>query len=75
MPKLQLSFHTTFALKKQDLRKIIQTAAEDKGLDDTLEGLIERTSLGNKKVGPMKSWAVRSGFITDKHLSPEGEIV
>lgn len=49
MPKLQLSFHTTFALKKEDLRKIVQAAAGEKGLDDTLEGLIGRTGLGNKK--------------------------
>ncbi len=75
MPKLQLSFHTTFALKKEDLLKILQATAEEKGLDDTLEGLINRTGLGNRKVGPMKSWAVRSGLISDKRLSPEGEIV
>jgi len=35
MPKLQLSFHTTFALKKEDLLKIIQAASEEKGLNDT----------------------------------------
>jgi hypothetical protein len=77
MPKLQLSFHTTFALKKEDLLKILQAAAEEKGLNDSPEGLIERTGLGNKKVVPMKSWGVRAGLI-DKNknrLSPEGEIV
>lgn len=75
MPRLQLSFHTTFALKKEDIIKILKTAAEEKGLDDTPEELIRRTTLGNKKVTPIKSWATRAGLISDKRLSPEGEIV
>jgi len=75
MPKLQLSFHTTFALKKEDILRILQAAAEEKGLSDTLEGLMDRTSLGNKKVVPMKSWASRSGLVANDFLSPEGKLV
>lgn len=75
MPKLQLSFHTTFALKKEDLLKILKAASEEKGLNDSLENLMQRTSLGNRKVKPMIAWATRAGLIKDKRLSPEGEIV
>lgn len=75
MLKLQLSFHTTFALKKEDMIKILTIAAEEKGLDGTPEELIRRTTLGNKKVTPIKSWATRAGLIKNKRLSPEGEIV
>ena len=75
MPKLQLSFHTTFALKKDDLLKILKAASEENGLDDSLENLMERTGLGNKKVGPMKSWAIRAGFVQDDKLSPEGALI
>ena len=75
MPKLQLSFHTTFALKKDDLIKILTAAQEEPGLSDTLDNLMAKTGLGNKKVGPMKSWAIRAGLITDNHLSPEGAII
>jgi len=74
MPKLQLSFHTTFAFKKEDIHKILQAATEEKGLDDSIEGLIERTGLGNKKIGSMKSWATRAGLVSGARLSPEGEI-
>lgn len=75
MPKLQLSFHTTFALKKDDLLKILKAASEENGLDDSLENLMERTGLGNKKVGPMKSWAIRSGLVQDDKLSLEGALI
>ncbi len=75
MLRLQLSFHTTFALKKEDLLKILQAAAEEKGLKDTTGSLIERTGLGNKKVSPMKSWAIRAGLVSNNYLSPEGKIV
>jgi len=75
MPRLQLGFHTTFPLKKEDILKIIQAAAEEKGLADTLEGLMYRTSLGSKKVVPMKGWASRSGLIAGDFLSPEGKLV
>jgi len=75
MPKLQLSFHTTFALKKEDLIKIIAVAASEQGLNDSLENLMEKTGLGNKKITPMKTWTSRAGFIKGSKLSPAGEIV
>lgn len=75
MPNLKLSFHTTFALKKEDLLKILILARGKPGLSDTLDNLVTKTGLGNKKVGPMKSWATRCGFIVDNQLSPEGELI
>ena len=75
MPKLQLSFHTTFALKKEDVIKILQTASENMGLQGSLEELMARTGLGNRKVTPMRSWASRAGLINGHFLSPEGKIV
>lgn len=75
MPALQLSFHTTFALKKEDLLKMLKAAQDEIGLKDNLEGLKDRTGLGNKKVGPIKSWAKRSGLVNDQTLTPEGQIV
>lgn len=75
MPELQLGFNGTFALKKEDVIKIIRAATEEKGLNDTRQGLIDRTGLGNEKVLRIKSWAIRSGLISSNRLSPEGEIV
>lgn len=75
MPKLQLSFHGTFALKKEDLLKILQACTEDKGLDDTKERLMERTGLGNQKVTPMKSWAVRAGLVSKNYLTTEAKVI
>ncbi|OUC12872.1 MAG: hypothetical protein B0A82_20160 [Alkalinema sp. CACIAM 70d] len=75
MPKLQLSFHTSFALKKEDLLKILKAANEEQGLHGKLEILMQRTNLGNKKVGPMKSWASRAGLVESGYLSAEGSIV
>jgi Protein of unknown function (DUF4007) len=75
MPKLQLSFHTTFALRKDELKRILTVAQEEGGLNASLDALMSRTSLGNKKVGPVKSWATRSGLIADGRLTPEGWII
>ncbi|KAM3100081.1 hypothetical protein ACKFKF_12840 [Phormidesmis sp. 146-12] len=75
MLKIQLSFHTSFALKKEDLLKVFEAASEESGLEGSLEERMEKTGLGNKKVGPMKSWAVRSGLMSSKTLSPEGKLV
>ena len=75
MPTLQLGFRTSFALKKDDIIRILEAATENQGLNDSLENLIDRTKLGNKKVGPMKSWAIRSGLVSGDRLSPEGVIV
>jgi hypothetical protein len=75
MPKLQLGFHSTFALKKTDLLKILKAANEEQALDDSLENLMWRSGLGNKKVGPMKSWAIRAGLVQKAKLSPEGALI
>jgi hypothetical protein len=75
MANMQLHFNGNFALKKEDFRKIIGAAAEQKGLNDDLQGLMDRTSLGNAKVGRIKSWTIRAGLVKDNRLSPEGEIV
>jgi Protein of unknown function (DUF4007) len=75
MARIQLYFNGNFSLKKEELNKIIQTASEEKGLNDNLENLMGRTSLGNAKVGRIKSWAIRSGLVKKNHLSPEGEII
>lgn len=75
MPELQLSFHGTFALKKDDLRRILKAATEEQGLKDSREGLMARTDLGNEKVLRIKSWAIRAGLVSGDRLSPEGEVV
>lgn len=75
MGSLQLHFNGNFPLKKEELRKILQAATEEKGLKDSLENLIVRTSLGNAKVGRIKSWTIRAGLVENNRLSPEGEIV
>jgi hypothetical protein len=75
MPKLQLNFHNTFALKKEDLIKVLKAATEKQGLDEPLEVLMKRTGLGNCKVNPIKKWGIRGGLIEGKSLSSEGEII
>ena len=54
---------------------IVSAAQEQIGLGDSLKNLMERTGLGNKKVGPMKSWAVRSGLVSKSKLSLEADKV
>ena len=75
MPKLQLGFHTNFALKKEDIVGILQAATEERGLKDSLEGLMNRTGLGNKKIAPTKAWASRVGLLAGDFLSLEGRLV
>ncbi len=75
MAKLQLHFNGNFPLKKEEISRILQAASEQKGLNDDLQGLMDRTSLGNAKVGRIKSWAIRAGLIKDNRPSPKGEIV
>jgi hypothetical protein len=75
MPDLQLSFHGKFALKKDDVLKILQAAQESQGLKDTRAGLMKRTGLGNEKVLRIKSWAIRCGLVDGNHLTPEGKII
>ncbi|KAF3886505.1 MULTISPECIES: DUF4007 family protein [Nostocales] len=75
MAKLQLHFNGNFSLKKEEVARILQAATEEKGLNDSLENLMNRTSLGNAKVGRIKSWASRAGLVQENRPSPEGEIV
>jgi hypothetical protein len=75
MPELQLSFHGTFALKKEDVIRILEVATEEQGLKDSRQGLINRTGLGNEKVLRIKSWAIRAGLVSGDRLSSEGAIV
>lgn len=70
-----MHFNGTFALKREEITRILKAAIEEKGLDDTLESLMERTNLGNAKVGKIKSWATRAGLVKGKRATPEGELV
>jgi len=77
MPELQLSFHGTFALKKEDVLRMLKAATEEQGIDDTKANLMSRTGLGNEKVLRIKAWSIRSGLCdraTGK-LTPQGVIV
>lgn len=75
MPNLQLSFHTTFALKKDDLIKILNVASKPEGLGQDQSILMTETGFGNKKVAPMKSWAQRCGLLAGNFLSDVGKVV
>jgi hypothetical protein len=75
MTRLEMHFNGTFALKREEVSRILKAASEEKGLDDTLQGLMDRTNLGNAKVGKIKSWAERGGLVKGKHLTPEGKLV
>ena len=77
MSELNLSFHTTFSLKKEDILRIVKVAEEEeKGVKDSQENLMAKTGLGNKKVGPIKSWSIRSGLVDREtgKLTPQGAI-
>jgi len=77
MPEFNLSFHGTFALKKEDILRMLKVAEEEKGANDTKQDLMSRTGLGNEKVLRIKAWSIRSGLvdrITGK-LTPQGAIV
>ena len=76
MPEFNLSFHGTFALKKEDILRMIKVAEEEKGADDNKQNLMSRTGLGNEKVLRIKAWSIRSGLVdieTGK-LTPQGAI-
>jgi hypothetical protein len=75
MANLQLYFNGSFALKKDEISRLLHAAALDKGLSDSLPNLMEKTSLGNAKVGRIKSWASRAGLIENNHPSAEGDII
>jgi len=77
MSELNLSFHTTFSLKKEDILRMIKVAEEEeKGVKDSQENLMAKTGLGNKKVSPIKSWSIRSGLVEREtgKLTPQGAI-
>lgn len=63
MPEFNLSFHGTFALKKEDILRMIKVAEEEKGADDNKQNLMSRTGLGNEKVLRIKAWSTRSGLV------------
>jgi hypothetical protein len=75
MNKLQLSFHTTFPLKKAEIAKIVRLAASEGGLPSTLAELVDQSGFGTKKAGPVKSWATRAGLIRNQGLTEEGRVV
>ncbi|MBF2068022.1 MAG: DUF4007 family protein [Calothrix sp. C42_A2020_038] len=75
MARLEMHFNGTFAFKREEVSRILKAASEEKALDDTLESLMERTNLGNAKVGKIKSWAERGGLVKGKYLTPEGKLV
>jgi hypothetical protein len=76
MPEFNLSFHGTFALKKEDILRMLKVAEEEKGADDNKQNLMSRTGLGNEKVLRIKAWSIRSGLVNREtgKLTPQGAI-
>jgi hypothetical protein len=75
MRNLQLSFHTTFPLKKSEVARVMGLAGSEEGFPDSIASLMDRTGFGPKKVGPVKSWASRSGILRGTALTNEGRIL
>lgn len=75
MAKLQLHFNGTFPFKKEEIKRILDTASGKEGLKDSLQNLMDKTGLGNAKVDKIKKWSIRAGLIKDNYLSEEGKIV
>ncbi|WP_017302750.1 hypothetical protein [Spirulina subsalsa] len=75
MAEHQLGFFGTFSLKKEELRRILDVAAEDSGLEGSTQDLMAKTNLGNAKVGRVKAWATRTGFLDGKTLSSAGRLI
>ena len=50
-------------------------AGSQEGFPDSIAGLMDRTGFGPKKVGPIKSWATRSGIIRGTVPTAEGRIL
>jgi hypothetical protein len=73
--KLQLGFHTTFPLKKAEIARLAGLASSEGCLPSSTQDLMDRTGFGTKKVGPVKSWATRSGLISGTQLTDEGRVV
>ena len=76
MSEFNLSFHGSFALKKEDILRMIKVAEEEKGADDNKQNLMSRTGLGNEKVLRIKAWSIRSGLVDREtgKLTPQGAI-
>ncbi len=76
MSELNLSFHGSFALKKEDILRMIKVAEEEKGANDVKPNLMSRTGLGNEKVLRIKAWSIRSGLVDREtgKLTPQGAI-
>lgn len=76
MSEFNLSFHGTFALKKEDILRMLKVAEEEKGADDNKQNLMSRTGLGNEKVLRIKAWSIRSGLVDREtgKLTPQGAI-
>ena len=73
--KLQLSFHTTFALRKSEVARVLSLACRNEGLPASIDEFMAETGFGTKKVGPIKSWATRSGLLQGNIATPEGRII
>lgn len=69
MPELQLGIFASYALKKEEILRILKMARRENGVNET--------GLGSRKATTFKAWAVRSGLIDKKtgHLTPQGQIV
>lgn len=75
MANLQLGFHGDFQFKREEIIKIIETASEEKALDDSLQNLMNSTGFGNRKVRPLIAWTTRAGLVKNKQLTSEGKLV
>jgi hypothetical protein len=75
MSSLNLSLFRNFALKKEDISKVIRAAHRYKGLSKDKEILMMQTSLGTEKVRPFLRLSNRSGLIKENQLTPEGKLI
>ena len=75
MNKLQLGFHTTFAFRKAEVARLLGLAARPGGLPVSAAALVSETGFGTKKVGPVKSWAIRAGLIEGNAVTEAGRVI
>jgi hypothetical protein len=73
--KLQLSFHTTFALRKSEVARVLALGSRAEGLPASVEEFMAETGFGTKKVGPVKSWTTRGGLLDGNTASQEGKLI
>ena len=64
-----------FALRLSEVARLLEVADGPAGLCRPLEELMQDTGFGNKKVGPIKSWAQRAGLIDGDVVSPAGRLI